>query len=142
MPLGNDTILQPSMRDVQVTVGDWWDRFDLAGQIRATVVPSYHWSSRGIRDHHMALWGGFFLDTPEGSIYCAGDTAYGDGVIFSEIGRWYGSPTVAILPIGAYAPRWFMQTQHANPEESVRIAKACGGRHMLGCALGHISTNR
>lgn len=136
LPLGNDTIMQASIRGVRVTVGDWWDSFDLAGQIRATVVPSYHWSSRGVRDHRMALWGGFFLKTPRGSIYCAGDTAYGDGAIFSEIGRRCGSPKVAILPIGAYAPRWFMQSQHANPEESVRIAKACGAHQMLGVHWG------
>ena len=136
MPLGNDTILRAGMKGVPVTVGDWWDSFDLSGQIRATVVPSYHWSSRGLRDHRMALWGGFFLETPRGSIYCAGDTAYGDGAIFSEIGRRCGTPDVAVLPIGAYAPRWFMQAQHADPEESVRIAKACGARNMLGVHWG------
>lgn len=139
MPLGNDTILRAGMRDVPVTVGDWWDKFELSWQIRVTVVPAYHWSSRGVRDHRMALWGGFFLDTPQGSIYCAGDTAYGDGAIFSEIGRRCGSPDVAVLPIGAYAPRWFMQTQHADPLESVRVAKDCGARHMLGVHWGTFS---
>ena len=136
MPLGNDAILRAGIKDISVTVGDWWDSFDLARQIRATVLPSYHWSSRGLRDHRMALWGGFFLETPRGSIYCAGDTAYGDGAIFSDVGRRCGSPAVAVVPIGAYAPKWFMQTQHANPEQSVRIAKDCGARHLLGVHWG------
>lgn len=60
MPLGNDTILRASLKDVPVTVGDWWDNFELPGQICATVLPSHHWSSRGLRDQRMALKGGFF----------------------------------------------------------------------------------
>jgi L-ascorbate metabolism protein UlaG (beta-lactamase superfamily) len=87
LALGNDKILRAILGDVEAITGDWWDSFQLSEQIRATVVPSYHWSSRGVRDHRMALWGGFSLDTPRGSIYCAGDTAYGDGAIFQEIAR-------------------------------------------------------
>ena len=84
----------------------------------------------------MALWGGFILETPAGVIYCAGDTAYRDGAIFPEIRKRFGPPLVAILPIGAYAPRWFMQTQHADPEEAVRIALDCGAKHVLGVHWG------
>ena len=136
MPLGNDSILQAVLEHVAVSVGDWWETFELSEQVRATIVPSYHWSSRGIRDHRMALWGGFFLETSRGLIYCAGDSAYGDGAIFSEIARRCGSPDVAVLPIGAYAPRWFMRTQHVHPQESVKIAKACNASHMLGVHWG------
>ena len=132
VPLGNDSILRSAIGDVSVTAIDWWDNFDLSPTVRVTCVPSYHWSSRGIRDHRMALWGGFFLEAPQCSIYCAGDTAYGNGAIFSEIASRLGSPAVAVLPIGAYAPRWFMRTQHADPEEAVQIAKLCGAHHMLG----------
>ena len=138
-PLGNDTILRKGMRDASITAGDWWDSFDLPGEVRVTVVPSYHWSSRSIRDRRMALWAGFYLETSQGSIYCAGDTAYGDGAIFPEIRRRCGSPVVAVLPIGAYAPRWFMQTQHADPQESLQIAQACGASHMLGVHWGTFS---
>lgn len=135
-PLGNETILRAAIRGIEVATGDWWDTFEVSGAVRATIVPSYHWSSRSIRDRRMALWGGFFLHTPQGSIYCAGDTAYRDGAIFQEIGRRCGTAAVAVLPIGAYVPRWFMKTQHADPEEAVQIAADCNARHVLGVHWG------
>ena len=151
-PLGNDTILRAAgtkiagkkipgtkirskkiaSTKIDVTTGDWWDAFQLPGGLRATIVPAYHWSSRGLRDRRMALWGGFVLETPQGVLYLAGDTAYRDGAIFSEIRQRCGPPRVAVLPIGAYAPRWFMQTQHADPEEALQIAADCGAGQVLG----------
>ncbi len=135
-PLGNDTILRAAVPAMQVQTGDWWDGFHLSETIRVTIVPSYHWSSRGLTDNRMALWGGFVLETPAGPIYCAGDTAYRDGVLFPEIGRRFGAPAVAILPIGAYAPRWFMKTQHADPREAIQIACDCGAKQLLGVHWG------
>jgi L-ascorbate metabolism protein UlaG (beta-lactamase superfamily) len=135
-PLGNDTIIRAADRDIEVQTGDWWSTFSLTETIRLRIVPSYHWSSRGIRDRRMALWGGFILEAPMGVIYCAGDTAYHDGTIFKEIGERFGAPVVAILPIGAYAPRWFMQAQHVDPEEAVQIARDCGAKHVLGVHWG------
>ena len=131
-PLGNDTILRAAAKEINVITGDWWNAFQLPGGLRATIVPAYHWSSRGLRDRRMALWCGFVLDTPQGVVYLAGDTAYRDGAIFREIGERCGPPRLAVLPIGAYAPRWFMQTQHADPEEALQIAADCGGGQVLG----------
>ncbi len=135
-PLGNDRVIQRSAPQVRVQTGDWWDRFFLPCGIVVTVVPSYHWSSRSLADRRMALWGGFYLETPQGSMYCAGDTAYRDGRIFQEIGARLGAPDLAILPIGAYAPRWFMKVQHADPEEAVRIAEDCRAKQVLGIHWG------
>ncbi len=135
-PLGNDTILQVIAPELEVTTGDWWDRFELPGGLTATVTPAYHWSSRGMGDYRMALWGGFFLQTPQGSVYLAGDTAMRTGAIFGEMRERLGSPLVAVLPIGAYAPRWFMQTQHANPAEALKIAEIVGAEHLLGVHWG------
>jgi L-ascorbate metabolism protein UlaG (beta-lactamase superfamily) len=135
-PLGNDAVIHAAIPDCDVRTGDWWGSFALSDDIRLTIVPSYHWSARGLRDKRMALWGGFVLETAAGTVYCAGDTAYRDGAIFPEIGKRFGPPVVAVLPIGAYAPRWFMHTQHANPEEAVQIARACGAKHVLGVHWG------
>lgn len=131
-PLGNDTIIRASTPEIEVQTGDWWEAFSLTEGVRLTIVPSYHWSSRTLGDYRMALWGGFILEAAAGVTYCAGDTAYRDGAIFQEIAKRFGPPAVAILPIGAYAPRWFMQTQHADPQEAVQIAQDCGAKQVLG----------
>jgi L-ascorbate metabolism protein UlaG (beta-lactamase superfamily) len=135
-PLGNDAVIRAAVPGVNMNTGDWWQAFELTEAVRLTIVPSYHWSSRRLGDNRMALWGGFILETMSGVVYCAGDTAYRDGAIFLEIGKRFGPPIVAILPIGAYAPRWFMQTQHADPQEAIRIARDCGAKNVLGVHWG------
>ncbi len=125
-PLGNDAVIHASAPAIQLTTGDWWDSFPLLNGIRATIVPSYHWSARGIG----------VLECAAGLIYCAGDTAFRDGAIFNQIRQRFGPQSVAILPIGAYAPRWFMQDQHINPEEAVKIAQCCEAAHVLGIHWG------
>lgn len=135
-PLGNDTVIHKDASHVPVLTGDWWQSFPLSPDARVTIVPAYHWSARKFADRRQALWSGFVLDTPSGRIYCAGDTAYRDGQIFSEIRTRCGSPLVAVLPIGAYEPRWFMSTQHTNPAESLRIATDIGAQHLLGVHWG------
>ena len=84
-PLGNDTVIRRDAPNVNVQTGDWWQSFSLSDQVRATIVPAYHWSARNLGDRRFALWGGFVLETPAGKIYCAGDTAWQDGKIFAEI---------------------------------------------------------
>ncbi len=135
-PLGNDTVIHKDAPHVPIQTADWWQSFPLSPDVRATMVPAYHWSARKLGDRRQALWCGFVLDTPSGRIYCAGDTAYQDGKIFAEIRNRCGSPLVAILPIGAYAPRWFMGTQHTDPAEAVQIAIDLGAQHLLGIHWG------
>ncbi len=120
-PLGNDAILRRAIPGVRVVTGDWWERIDIGKGGEVTVVPAYHWSARTGRDRRMALWSGFVLSTTGGSAYFAGDTGYGDGRIFREVRQRIGRPDLALLPIGAYEPRWFMSPQHVDPNEAVQI---------------------
>ncbi|MEN3747807.1 MBL fold metallo-hydrolase [Sphingomonas sp. HF-S3] len=120
-PLGNDTIVRRIVPDARIAVGDWWDGVALSDGARADIVPAYHWSARGPGDRRMALWGGFMLRTRAGLVYFAGDTGYGDGAIFRRMRERYGAVDIALLPIGAYAPRWFMADQHTDPDEAVRM---------------------
>jgi L-ascorbate metabolism protein UlaG (beta-lactamase superfamily) len=112
-----------------VTELDWWEsaRF---GALEMTFVPAHHWSRRGLFDHCATLWGGWVLTVP-GSlrVYHAGDSAYGP--FFAEIGSRCPGVDAAMLPVGCYAPRWFMRTVHLDPEEAVRAAQDVGARVMV-----------
>ncbi|MBB4127353.1 L-ascorbate metabolism protein UlaG (beta-lactamase superfamily) [Xanthomonas translucens] len=136
MPLGNDRLLRNSVPDARIDTGDWHDRLPIGDAATVTLTRANHWSSRGVRDRRMALWCGFFLETAQGSLWFAGDTGYGDGAIFREIRSRCGAPDVALIPIGAYAPRWFMAPQHIDPTEAVRIFQDTGARHALGIHWG------
>ena len=136
MPLGNDAILRAAVPDARIAAMDWHDGLPLAGSATVTLTPANHWSARGLGDRRMALWAGFWLQTPVAGLWFAGDTGYGDGAIFRDIRARHGSPDVALIPIGAYEPRWFMAPQHVNPEEAVRILEDVGGRGALGIHWG------
>ncbi len=135
-PLGNDTILHRHMPGIRTAAGDWWSRFEIAADTEVHIVPANHWSSRTVRDRRMALWGGFFLRMPVGTLYFAGDTGYGTGAAFKAIHRRLGGCDLALIPIGAYDPRWFMSAQHCDPEEAVRIMLDVGARKAVGIHWG------
>lgn len=77
-----------------------------------------HFSGRGPGDHDRTLWAGFVVRHPAGDVLFAGDTGYGDQ--FSEIRARIGAPRVALLPIGAFEPVWFMSPVHVSPAEAVQ----------------------
>ncbi|MDI4663222.1 MBL fold metallo-hydrolase [Xanthobacter autotrophicus] len=135
-PLGNDVPIRRAVPQMPVSTGDWGDRFALSNDVTAVIHPANHWSARGLKDRRFALWGGFVLTTPEGVIYFAGDTGYGTGDIFRAVRRAFGPPRLALIPIGAYEPRWFMAPQHTNPEEAVRILEDTGAAQGLGIHWG------
>jgi L-ascorbate metabolism protein UlaG (beta-lactamase superfamily) len=96
---------------------DWWQEA-VACDAQVTFTPAHHWSGRGVRGRNRTLWGGFVLRRGPTQLYFAGDTGYGGH--FAEIRRRHGSVDLALLPIGAYEPRWFMQEQHMDPDDAVR----------------------
>ncbi len=97
---------------------DWWQSWALGGGATVHFVPARHWSKRGLFDRRATLWGGHVLETAAGRLFFAGDTGYGGH--FAAIRQRLGPPDLALLPIGAYAPRWFMAAQHMDPEDAVR----------------------
>lgn len=96
---------------------DWWDTFSLPG-LKVIFTPTQHFSGRGLTDRNETLWGSYVLQGKKDSVYFAGDTAYYDH--FKEIQQKIGNIKVAILPIGAYEPRWFMSAVHVDPPEAVQ----------------------
>jgi len=115
---------------------DWDDRVELGGGIAVTLLPSRHWSARSLFDRNMMLWASFVIDTPRGRIYFVADSGYGDGRHFRAARERHGRLALAILPIGAYEPRWFMRDQHMNPAESVQAFVDCGAELALGHHYG------
>jgi L-ascorbate metabolism protein UlaG (beta-lactamase superfamily) len=136
MPLGNDAIVRSAIPDANIITGDWNDRIQIASQLQVSITRCNHWSARSIGDRRMALWSGFWIQTSNGAVWFAGDTGYGDGAVFRDLYAQYGAPDLALIPIGAYEPRWFMSSQHVNPAEAVRIFQDIGARHALGIHWG------
>jgi len=130
-PLGNDSIINPTT-DGAAEALDWGEMRPLSADVGVHLRPARHWSARGLGDRRMALWGAFVLTTPAGVVYLCGDSGYGDGATFRAIRTEFGPPRLALLPIGAYAPRWFMQAQHMDPDESVQAFQDLGAQHALG----------
>jgi L-ascorbate metabolism protein UlaG (beta-lactamase superfamily) len=135
-PLGNDALIHRHLRGARIETGDWGDRIVLSGHAEVHIVPANHWSSRGVRDRRMALWGGFMLRAAGKLVYFAGDTGYGTGAIFRRMHAQFGPPDLALLPIGAYDPRWFMAAQHIDPEEAVQIMCDLDARAAIGIHWG------
>lgn len=94
---------------------DWGESLPL-GHTVIHAVPALHFSARGIFDRNLTLWCGYVIDAPDGIVYFAGDTAFGDH--FARIRERFGAPRLALLPIGAYEPRWFMSAVHMAPDEA------------------------
>lgn len=114
-----------------VTELDWWGERTL-GPLRITATPAQHFSSRGIGDRGDTLWCGYALagrGANSRRVYFAGDTGYHPE--FAAIGERCGPFDVALMPIGAYEPRWFMRYLHMNPEEAVAAFRGLNARVMV-----------
>lgn len=127
-PLGVGVILRhagvPASRIHEL---DWWQCYRLDG-VEAELTPAHHWSKRWMfGDENRALWGGFAVRVDGLQFWYPGDTGYQDQ-LFRLIGERIGLVDLALLPIGAYEPRWFLSPQHVNPEEAVRILLDTGAR--------------
>ena len=132
VPLGNADLLRKEGL-LHVIELDWWETHRL-GNLEVTLVPSRHWSMRMPWTRNDMLWGGFVIRGPEGVAYHSGDTAFFDD--FAEIGRRAGPIDWAMLPIGAYEPRWFMEPQHMNVDEAVRAYELLGAKTMVAMHWG------
>ena len=131
-PLGNASLVRSTgLRRVEEL--DWWQESKQA-PLPITLTPAHHFCARGLLDRNAALWGGFTVAAGRRRLYFAGDTAYGP--FFTDIRARLGPIDLALLPIGAYEPRWFMRSVHMNPEEAVRAHLDLGAAGSLGMHFG------
>ena len=131
-PLGNGRLARESGIE-RVEELDWWDRAR-SSPLPITLTPARHFSARTPFDRNRALWGGFIVEIGRARVYFAGDTAY--AAFFQDIRRRFGPVDLALLPIGAYEPRWFMHVVHMNPEEAVRAHLDLESAQSIGMHYG------
>ena len=111
----------------------WWQQLEIEG-VNITFVPAEHWSRRKLSDVNTSWWGGFVLERGGRRVYHSGDSGWFDG--FEMIGERCGEIHAAMLPIGAYAPRWFMARQHIAPDEAVRAFLALKAQQFVAMHWG------
>ena len=117
VPAGDEKLLKRK-KIKNVYNFDWWESIEHKGFV-ITFTPVQHWSKRSLFDRNKSLWGGWFFNHKDYSLYHAGDTGYSKDFIDTKIKL--GSPKYAFIPIGAYDPEWFMAESHVNPEDAVQI---------------------
>lgn len=135
VPLANKVYFKSFDKNINVVELDWWQEHILNG-IKITLTPAQHWSARGLFDRRDALWGGFVVENQNNNkFYFMGDTGF-SSKMFSAIQKKFGEFDLSFIPIGAYEPRWFMESMHMNPEEAVISHQLLKSKFSLGMHYG------
>lgn len=133
VPLGlRDYMLELGM--TEVTQMDWWETVDCGGGVRLICLPAQHWSMRIGQWRNTTLWASFLIVTPTLTIYVGGDSGYFLG--YREIGCRHPGIDLALLPVTAYHPRWFMHPAHLNAAEALDAFEELGARKMVPTQWG------
>lgn len=135
-PLGNDLVMKDGDSAINASGYDWGDRVEIGNGIAVTLVRTRHWSARGMFDRNKTLWASFVLEAPAGKIYIVCDSGYGEGKLFRDVKAAHGPLRAAILPIGAYEPRWFLKDQHMSPSDAVMALNDCGAQQAFAHHFG------
>ncbi len=131
-PLGVAAYLE--QHDIPATDLDWWQQQDISDAAIITNVPAQHFSGRGMFDRDATLWCGYVFSVENRHIYFAGDTGYGPFV--HDIAQRFQPMEVALLPIGAYLPIWFMSPIHTSPADAVQMHKDLKSKQSIGIHYG------
>lgn len=113
---------------------DWWQSANVAAGVDVAAVPAQHFSQRGLGDRDRTLWAGYVVTGPAGAFYFAGDTGFGPH--FQQIRERFGSMRLAVLPIGAFRPEWFMAPVHISPGQALEAHRVLGARTSVGMHFG------
>jgi L-ascorbate metabolism protein UlaG (beta-lactamase superfamily) len=131
-PLGNGALLRSTgLRRIEEL--DWWQEATTS-PLPIALTPAQHFSARGPFDRNRALWGGFILVAGNRRVFFAGDSGYAP--LFRDVRQRFGPIDLALLPIGAYEPRWFMRPIHMNPAEAVQAHLDLEAAESIGMHFG------
>lgn len=132
VPLGDEKILtEAGIKNIKAM--DWWEEVKVKGN-RFIFTPAKHWSARSLWDKNESLWGSFMIASDSAKIYYGGDTGYSGH--FLDIKVRLGAPDLALLPLGAYEPQWFMKEHHMNPEEALKAHQDLEATRSIGMHFG------
>ena len=128
--IGGDTTTSSIIGDNQVKEKEKLDYVEIS------FTPTKHWTSRHFFDRNTCLWGSFAVVSEKKNqrVFFTGDSAYCS--IFKQIGLTYGPFDLALVPIGAYEPRYFLKHQHCNPEEAIKIHRDLKAKQSLAIHWG------
>ena len=127
-PLGYREWLEDILPGVRVIELDWFQKYTIHG-VTYRLLPAQHWTRRTFWDTNKRLWGSWLIESANRKVFFAGDSGYFPG--FAEIGRKFGPLDAALLPIGAYEPRWFMSVYHIDPDEAVKAFRELRARVLI-----------
>ena len=126
------------MKDINPTIkiqeAGWFQKYDIDENFEIFLLPAHHWHLRNGFDRDEILWGSFLIKTPTTSIYFAGDTAYSEH--FKAINAVFGEIDYALMPVGAYSPRWFMKNSHIDPQDSIKAFTELNAKHFIPMHYG------
>ena len=121
IPLNMGKSIKSMNSKIKTQEAGWFQQYDIDEEFEVFFLPSYHWHRRTAFDTDEMLWGSFVIKSRGKTIYFAGDTAYSKH--FKDINSIFDSIDIALLPIGAYSPRYFMKDNHMNPQDALKAAK-------------------
>ena len=133
VPLGLKKSVE-SLNNHIVTEMDWWQTLDLGKGVKLVCLPTQHWSRRVSQGVNETLWASFLLITTNATIYYGGDSGYFIG--YKEIGKVYPGIDYALLPVGAYHPRWFMHYAHMDMREVLLASEDLGVKKVIPTQWG------
>ena len=135
VPLGIKPLLDDELElDSSPVVELDWAGTHQIQDVTFSAEPVQHWGKRSLFDTNRRLWASWVIERQGKRIFFAGDSGYTRH--FKEIGQKYGQFDLALLPIGAYAPRWFMSGNHVDPEEAVKIHRDVRSKYSVAMHWG------
>lgn len=131
--LGTGELVKGWLPELHVVEAGWYQQIENEN-LKITFLPAQHWSKRSLGDSGQRLWGAFMIECNGISLYYSGDTGYAEH--FNEVPELFGEPDYALIGIGAYKPKWFMQPNHISPYDSLKASAEMKARMTIPMHYG------
>ncbi len=133
IPLKMGKLVKKFNKTINIQEAAWYQKYNINEEFEIFFLPAHHWHKRTLKDQDKTLWGSFLIKTKTKTIYFAGDSGYSKH--FKDIGNMFDID-IALLPIGAYEPRWFMKSSHINPQEALKAYKDLNAKEFIPMHFG------